>query len=467
MPQPETYPDFFFYVFGILGLIFLVKKPQYNFFMAIFYFSAREVQRSVFTRIPLFGPYLNLDDFIILLMLVSLVHYSFSRKIKIPSAVWWIALCIFSSILIIGVKYSFTYAVQREHKFALYFLVGIFLGYNYIIKENELKTILKIIFFGSIVVSIQYVLFTQLKLEEYGPNVYYETIRSVGFLALIPSIIVASFFIKLKWLENTKIKLIYFLGLSLMIVNLALSQTRSIYIAIILTVLVIFFTRKEIKTKTLLLTSIVIPFLVFIIFDQYLKLLNINQLIFGRLELLSDSPTTDITTIGRLSAIDYEFKAFLSSSIIFGNGIGFNYFLPEASNPYISWGHIGPIAYLSRMGVLGFIVYSIFIPFTAYSTLKKLKVHTLKYNYIKIFVLFSSALVISDWISFWMSASYLTIGAFLPGIIIGIVWSIKDKRIILSKYSNEKAKIEIPENQYSYTVIQPGSIPGTNNSVSN
>ena len=82
MFELESYPEFFFYLFGIIGFIFLIKKPQYTFWMGIFYFSAREGSRAALTRIPQFGPYLNLDDFIIRLMLLSLIHFHLVRKLK-------------------------------------------------------------------------------------------------------------------------------------------------------------------------------------------------------------------------------------------------------------------------------------------------------------------------------------------------------------------------------------------------
>ncbi len=139
----ESYPEFFFYSFGIIGFIFLITKPQYTFWMGIFYFSAREGGRAALTRTPLFGPYLNLDDFIILLMLLSLIHLSFSHKIKMPSIVYWIALCVFASILIMAAKYSLTYPVQREHKWVLYFPLAMFLSYNFVLKEKDLERSLK------------------------------------------------------------------------------------------------------------------------------------------------------------------------------------------------------------------------------------------------------------------------------------------------------------------------------------
>lgn len=453
MVDNPTYPAIFFYIFGVLGLFYLIKKPQYTFWMGIFYFSARELRMAAFTRLPQFGPYLNLDDFIILLMLLSLIHIAFRYKINLPSAAFWVALCIFTSILMIAAKYSFTYPVQREHKVAFYFLFGIILSYNYVRREKDLEIFLKVLFVGSIVASLQYLLLIQERLETFGPTNIQESIRSVGFMALIPSFIISSFFLKLKWLGAIGVKLIYFAGLSLMLVNLFLSQTRSLYIAIILTVLLIFLLRREIKTKSFIIIVIVVPFLVYIIFDQYLNLLNINEVIFGRIQLLSDSPATDVTTIGRLNAIEREINAFFNSSIIFGNGLGFTYFLPEANNPYISWGHIGPIAYLARLGLLGFIVYSIYIPFTSLYLLLREKIKSLKVDYTKIFIIFGTALIISDWISFWMSASYLGIGAFLPGTVIGIVWALKDKRIKLTKHSLQQSKNAIPENQYSDTLL--------------
>jgi hypothetical protein len=45
-----------------------------------------------------------------------------------------------------------------------------------------------------------------------------------------------------------------------------------------------------------------------------------------------------------------------------------------------------------------------------------------------------------------MSASYLNLTAFLSGSIIGTVWALKDKRINLTRYSNDKVKNVLPQN---------------------
>ena len=241
MFELEGYPEIFFYLFGIIGFIFLITKPQYTFWMGIFYFSAREGSRAALTRTPLFGPYLNLDDFIILLMLLSLIHLSFRHKIKIPSIVYWIALCVFASILIMATKYNLSYPVQREHKWALYFPIAIFLSYNFVLKEKDFKIFLKILFIGSIVASIQYIFITQEKIQMWGTVNNQESFRSVGFIGLIPIFIITSFFLKIKWFDSFNARIIYFAGLSLMIINLMLSQTRSFYISIALTIIYNFF----------------------------------------------------------------------------------------------------------------------------------------------------------------------------------------------------------------------------------
>lgn len=434
--QTEGYPSYFFLIISLIGFILLIWQPQYNFWAAIFYFSARELRAAVFTRLEPFGPYLNLDDFMLLIVLTSLLKFSKFKKISLPQPVILIIICFIVSILIIGVNNKFTYEVLREHKAALYFLLGMFLSYNFIKLEKDLEIFIKVLFIGSVVASIQYLLTTKVKLESLTTEHIYGSIRSVGFMALIPSIIISSFFLRVKWLESIRIKIIYFLGLSLMLVNIFLSQTRSIYFAILLTVIIIFLLRKEFKSKSLLITSIIVSFMLYIIFDQYLTFININELIFGRIQLLSDGTTTDITTLGRLNAAQIEFNAFLSSNLLFGNGIGFHYFLPEASNPYISWGHIGHIAYLARLGLFGFFVYSIYIPIKSYYSLSKININELKFNYSKIFIILGTSLIISDWIQFWMSASYLGVGAFLSGTVIGITWTLIDKKIKLSLLTN-------------------------------
>jgi len=43
-----------------------------------------------------------------------------------------------------------------------------------------------------------------------------------------------------------------------------------------------------------------------------------------------------------------------------------------------------------------------------------------------------------------MSASYLGIGAFLSGTVIGTVWALKDKKIKLAEFSVEIAKNDLP-----------------------
>lgn len=438
MNEQLTYPQFFFILFGIIGFILISKKPQFNFWLGIFYFSAREQKTAAITRIEAFGPYLNLDDFIILILLISLVRFSFHKKIKIPAPVIWLGFCFISSIFIIGLNHSFTYEVQREHKAALYFILAFFLGYNFFTNEKEFEYLLKLLFIGSIVASIQYIFLTQEKISLYDVGNFPESIRSVGFIGLIPTFIILSFFLKIHSLASSIEKFIFFTGLSLMIINLILSQTRSFYITILLTVIIIFFFNREFKFKSSFLVITFLPFLIYIVFSQYLNLHNINDIIFSRIQSLYDNPTTDLTTIGRMYALQYEFAAFLSGNIFLGNGLGFTNFHPLNYNPYIAWGHIGHIAYLARLGLLGFIIYSIYIPFSSLKFLVDIKIKDLKYSYTKIFFLFATALIISDWIQFWMSASYLNVTAFLPGMIIGITWALKQKIIILNRYSIEK-----------------------------
>lgn len=437
MFETETYPQYFFFIFGIIGIIFLIWRPQYSFWMGIFYFAAREIRRAVNTRIGDFGPFVNLDDFIIIIMILSLLHFSFKYRTKIPTPTIWILISLGISILLVALNYNFSYPVLREFKWALYFPIGIYLGYNFITEEKNLATFLKILFIGTMVSSITYIFLVQNKLIGNSESIYYESLRSVFFVSLTPSLVAAGFYVKMKWFKNFSMRIFFLVGISLFVINLLLSQTRSYYIAIILTVTIIYLIRKEVKLKSILIPVIVIPLIIFLIFDIYLGYISISELIFGRVEGLK-TPTTDVTTISRLAAIDYEFNAFLMSNIIFGNGVGFSHFTKDALNPYISWGHIGHIAYLARLGLLGFFIYSILIPFISLHFLYNINITSLKNIYSKMFIIFAFALVISDWIQFWMSSSYLHIYAMLSGIVIGTIWSLKDKKIKLSAIGEAK-----------------------------
>lgn len=438
MDENLGYPEYFFFIIAILGLIFLIWRPKYNFWFSLFYFSARELRTAAFTRLEGFGPYINLDDFVIIILLITIIRIYFLKGASIPSPFVLLIISFVFSVLLVNLNYSFIYEVQREHKAALYFILAIFFGYNLVQFEKELETFLKMLFLGSIVASIQYLITAQSQIETFGTTNIQETIRSVGFMGLIPVFLITSFFIKLKWIANFQSRIIYIIGLGLLLINIILSQTRSLYLSIILTLIIIliFFSNRQTRTKSSLIILILLPFIVTIIFDWYLNYVKISDLLFERFALLQGDPSSDISAFGRILATRYEFYSFLNSNIFFGNGLGFTYFLPEAYNPYIAWGHVGHIAYLSRLGLLGFFTYSIFIPFVGLNFLIKEKLSNIKLVYSKVFLLFGIALLISDWIGFWMSSSYLGLNAFLPGVVIGTIWAIKDKKITISKIAN-------------------------------
>ncbi|HCY77265.1 MAG TPA: hypothetical protein DHV28_15205 [Ignavibacteriales bacterium] len=390
------------------------------FWFGLFYFAGREFQKSVFTRIGGLGPYLNLDDAIIVFFLVSLIRYRKLNKIKLPLIIVGILVSIIISIVIMSVSNALTYEVQRVHKAALYFPLAIFIAYNFIDNNEKFEIYLKVLFLGSIVASIQYLLYILSRQVEIINYTEISIIRSVGFISFTPILIITSFFISLKNL-NKKEVFIFIFGLSLFWLNIIFSQTRSVFISLAITVIILALVFKLHirlrKTFYFAIISIFIYLTLLIFFPAF----DLKELFLGRMISLREQGMNDPTAYTRLDSLFLEWKYFLQSNILFGNGLGYNYFVYEGYK-YISWGHIGHIAYLSTLGIFGFIIYSVLIPVKSIKNYLKLIKQKNQEYYLAIFLVTAIALTFNDWIQFWMSASYLGQGAFLAGITYGTLW---------------------------------------------
>jgi len=92
----------------------------------------------------------------------------------------------------------------------------------------------------------------------------------------------------------------------------------------------------------------------------------------------------DISVLGRLSEVRYAFDEIKNDwiSLIFGNGFGSTYYAPDImdfagsadyyeTNLQVHNIHIGPVSVYFRLGILGFLVYYVFLPHTLISAFRK------------------------------------------------------------------------------------------------
>jgi hypothetical protein len=69
----------------------------------------------------------------------------------------------------------------------------------------------------------------------------------------------------------------------------------------------------------------------------------------------------DISTLSRQHALKYETDAWLGGTVVFGRRAVLLRKMPNT----VAWNHLGHITTLAQLGLLGFIVYSIWLPLVA------------------------------------------------------------------------------------------------------
>jgi len=410
MNEISGYSQNVLYITIAIGIALSIAKPKILVYLSILYFSARNQVEAAFTRTSLFGPYLNLDDAVIVCLIIAFFVNGIKtgfRKAIIPKYAIVIIITIFIGLIIVYLKYDVTYEVLRETRWAFNFPIIIILFANFIENEEDTRKLLLLSISGSILASLQYLYFIftsrgDIVIDSYGQ------IRSVQYISVCPYLIVFSMLIDSDKIDK-QLRTLLWVALPLSILNLLFSQTRSINIAVAISLLLLsifLYKGKNILSSKLLFISLIL-LISFIIFNQFFNWIDFNELLYGRMSSLIEQKDKDQTTYGRLLAVKYELSDFLNSSLVFGKGIGYSNFSPLAYDEEIGWGHIGPVAYLSRLGLVGFFLYYFYIPYFNFKMSNSL-FRKYKTGYIHYFSVFTLCIILLDWISFHMSASYLS-----------------------------------------------------------
>jgi len=422
------------YITIAIGIALSIAKPKILAYLSIIYFSARNQLEAIFTRTSLFGPYLNLDDAVIVCLIIAFFVNGIKtgfRKAIIPKYTIVIIITIFIGLVIVYLKYDITYEVLRETRGAFNFPIIIILFANFIENEEDARKLLLLSISGSILASLQYFYYIytsrgEIVIDNYGQ------LRLIQYISICPYLIAFSMLIDFDKID-IKLKTLIWIALPLSILNLLFSQTRSINIAVAISFLflsIILYKGKNILSSKLLFISFVL-LISFIIFNQFFSWIDFNEILYGRMSSLTEQKDKDYTTYARLLAVKYELSEFLNSSLVFGNGIGYTNFSPLAYDEEIGWGHIGPVAYLSRLGLVGFFLYYFYIPYFNFKMSNSL-FRKYKTGYIHYFSVFTLCIILLDWISFHMSASYLSPGVINSAIYLGALYRIN--------YENSKIK---------------------------
>ncbi|MDH4027217.1 MAG: hypothetical protein OEU95_00100 [Nitrospirota bacterium] len=421
--EATGYPGFILYLILLFGIPLALTRPFRAFLLVTFILAAANSKAFTFTRTDLLGPYFNAHDACLLVALAGISPYILFqiKKIQVPDITKWII-----AVLLIGFVQSWfvmggTYETLRALRWAINLPVYFIIAATMVDNNKKVRYLLLALFLGSIVSAVEHIVFVRSAIEHSRFSINnvgeFRTIayRSPGIWFLLASLV---WLPKFRGIDR---KLLFGAGI-LFAISVVLNQTRSIWISSIAALpasFLLFKNRmKNIRTILIPLMFIVITASAMFLLPHITREIDPINIITERLETFSDPDIRYLTTITRISALEREIDAWSSGTLILGRGLA--YFMPlHAPNDHIAWGHLGHVTTLAQLGLVGFAIYSIYLPFTVVTACRKLWRHN-SYE-IKYFGLLAGTTMIASWICFLMSDSFLAQHA-TEGIIFGAAW---------------------------------------------
>lgn len=457
----EAYPEQLIIICLVVGGVISLFHPYWTFLAGSFCLAALNLTASFLTR-SILGPYFNLTDAILLVMLLALVVHITKdhQRIRFPKPAILI-LVIWTIGMILGLmRAGWQYEVLREIRWALNFPLAIIISANFIDKNPDTsRNFVKALFFGAIVGAIQHLLQTRSAISDIQISLSLDSelnnIRNIGFLFSPIALFFIVATVRPLLRQGKGMQILWWIALLLFTTSILLNQTRSLWFAIIMTILAL---SLLLKTMRNLIRFVVIASVLLIalqvVFQLFLPQLTPLQILTSRYQSLADETIRYQTTLTRINAIQVEGMAWLYGSplsIFFGNGLGYRWenswvdAYGSTGSEGVAWGHVGYISYLSNLGLLGFLVYGVYLQVFGISmSLRLYNKHKIgPFADIALLGLVSSVLYA---IMFAMSSSYLMphviVAGMLLGGVYGVMVNIKDNDARIMCSTAEKREID-------------------------
>jgi len=425
--DPVGYPSIALYTIILIGLPLAIIRPFYAFLMVIIISSGIDSTSLTYTRTQFLGPYFNANDACLLIALSAILSYCviLNNNIYIPSiSKLMVAILLIGFVQSLLIYKGSTYKVFQAMRWAIGLPLYMIVSATIVKKPKELRLVLAAIIFGSVISALQHITFVKSLIEfsetTAGNIAYYRTnvFSSPGQWILISGIL---------WLHRIRIgyRPLGVIVVILFSISVFLSQTRSVWISLIASLLVALpiYQDRNIRKNIILilLVGITIFFGVRGIINHILPEATIEEIIVQRFDPFREEDSPFESTFGRKLDFEIELKEWMKGTMIFGRGL--SYFYSNEFKIYesldVAWGHLGHVTVLAQLGVFGLIVYSILFPaIIIKSSIKLWKITT---GDIKYLGLLAGVCMISSWICFFMSGSFLNQNVVL-GIIFGTTY---------------------------------------------
>lgn len=429
----QGYPQFVMLLVLGLGIPLAFVRPFAAFALAVFLITAADITMFHKTRTAMLGPFLNLADLCVLLALLALLleKYHTKEPFRLPQI---LALMLF--VLIIGATqslwlYGFSRNTMASIRYALDVPVAFLLGANFVTSTARARKLIVVFLCGAAAAALQHILFVASVWRSKGLSMdTYHMMRTISFGAgALPSaFLIAATVWRLPGRAGRRgLGIVFYL---LFLATLLLNQTRSLWVATAAAIPVVVLALRGVGWMRvglrLALGGAVVVLFLGVLCRSLMPGLDISKLAGHRMTTLAAADALASGTNSRERAFRIEMRDWFDGTLVLGRGLGFFQKYPEgvSKDPLqkVAFGHLGYVTYLSQLGLIGLLVYGLCLPLSVFRNGWWLWRHA-EPEALRYLGLLGIASIVCLSIMFTMSAQFLILGVFAPGVLYGALWA--------------------------------------------
>lgn len=442
------YPPILIVAVLAVGLPLATFRPYSAFLCATFLLASLNAGMLNATRTEALGPYLNLGDACLLVALAAFLFDSVYRRLsfQIPRVVFLLLAVLFVAALQSVWLLGWTYETIRAFRWGLQFPLAFFLGANLVTTPSRTKKLLGVLLAGAIVATLQHLFYVSTLWRSMALSM--ETYHLVRTIAYMGGGMSAAFLLTgavWKMPVNVGQKTLWLIVGSLFVTSAVSSQTRSVWIATVAAVpllLILFQPRSQMMS--ILRLGVLVLFLVLAVgwvSRVVAPGFDISEVVTQRMSTLFDEDPREAQTLTRINQFRVEMDSWLRGTLILGRGLFFFQTIDEGEGrDSIAFAHLGYVTYLSQLGLLGLLIYGVYLPLNVVRDARQLWHHR-GLPVLQYVGLLGATSVVFLSIMFLMSSSFLQLGYYAPGVLYGAVWALarrKKRQLKTTKFSRLK-----------------------------
>ncbi len=429
--EVQGYPSILILIVLGIGVPLALLRSYSAFLFGLLVIVAGNTARFNQTRLPGLGPFLNMADACLFVMLVAFFFDRIVRKkpIKFPPVVGLLLLVLSIGAIQSLWKLGWTYDTIRASRWALDLPFGLFLGANMVTTAKRTQSLIAILLLGTVLSAGQHVFLAasiwhsmSLTMDDY------HLMRTIAYGGMSGIFLLTAVIWEFPRGWVTRVP--YLLVGALLLASQFLNQTRSLWLASVGTIpcLVLLFPSQHLPRRVLRLSAALCIIVAVFLLLMHRAMPGIDPLKLAEsriLALAGGGPISGSQTATRERDFEVEMSHWWEGTLVLGRGLAFFQTIPNPKYKLdvIAFGHLGYVTYLCQLGLVGLFAYGVYLP------LRTIHAGRLLWRYsdsraIQYLGLLGTASVVCLSITFLMSGSFLNLGACTSGVLYGALWSL-------------------------------------------